>query len=101
MREMVKGGRAGSGAVKGVGSLLSGSFGAPSGLQRRLEPEAHGDRSLPVLRMDDRDPPEDSRQLPVGPRPEEQMPVGGREAYAAIRTHVCAWAACRMCSKAA
>ncbi len=30
--------------------------------------------------MGDRDPPEDSRQLPVSPRPEEQMPVRGREA---------------------
>ncbi len=65
---------------KGVGSLFSGSFGAPSGPQRRLEPEAYGDRSLPVLRMDDRDPPHELRQFPVGPRPEEQMPVRGREA---------------------
>ncbi len=30
--------------------------------------------------MDDRDPPQDLRQLPVSPRPEEQMPVRGREA---------------------
>ncbi len=31
---------------KGVGSLLSGSFGVPSGPQQRLEPEAYGDPSL-------------------------------------------------------
>ncbi len=108
MREMVKGGRAGSGAVKrgrsekGSGVFYQDPLGRPRGRSGDSNPRRMAIGPCQccawvtvIHRMTS-----DNSPSVRGQRKSTCQWVGMRQ-YAAIRTHVCAWAACRMYSKVA